>query len=592
MRDRQRSRATLSSSALRVISAVRRHVPRLETLPLVSPMAGSIRGGVRVVEAAAYRRWLSHVEPSAEQVRSFARSPLNGAPLVSIVMPVYKPDPAVLLEAVDSVKAQTHGHWQLCLCNDGSPDPALVELLDSVAASDDRIKAVHRPENGGISAATNDAIASADGEFVAFMDQDDVLAPWALHFVATAIARHPRARLLYSDEDKLDDRGRRIHPHFKPDWDPFLLETNNYVCHLLVIHRALVDAVGGLRSRFDGAQDYDLVLRCSATLDEDEIVHIPAILYHWRALEGSTAADAEAKPYAHVAGKLALVSYFGDRVSEVLDGPSPFRYSPRFRPTPSDTTISLIVWGEGATSPEVVAASVPEGWQPAEILTPPARSAGEPLSDWLASAIESATGQAVLFASKQLRLRSLLDVPTLVARLDRNEPVGAVGPKIIDQRGNIDYPDVAIPRTLAATIRRSRFEKTAHGYGGRLQLSHAVEALSLSCLLVRRDALIDLELRAPLDNDAAMARAIGMHLRSKGLRSVYEPLAEVQLGTTPSSRDAEHAHAHAHAHVRTVDTPLVERHRYYPSAFSRDRADYSIAMSAPRYLRWLAGPVE
>ena len=146
----------------------------------------------------------------------------------------------------------------------------------------------------------------ATGDFVAFLDHDDVLAPDALLAVADALTRHLHARLLYSDEDKLDENGERAEPHFKSSWNPDLLTSQNYIGHLLVIERALVDRVGRMRPGFEGGQDFDLILRCVERLCATEIVHIPAILYHWRKTPGSTALNIGEKHYAHEAGVRAV----------------------------------------------------------------------------------------------------------------------------------------------------------------------------------------------------------------------------------------------------------------------------------------------
>ena len=155
---------------------------------------------------------------------------------------------------------------------------------------------VRRDDNGGIAAATNTAIGEAGFEWLVFMDHDDTLAPWALLHVALAIARRPGAQLLYSDEDKLDERGRLFMPYFKSDFDPLLLLGQNYVCHLTTVRRDLVARLGGLRSEFDGSQDWDLVLRVAEAVDRADIVHIPLVLYHWRSHRDSTSKTSGPSP--------------------------------------------------------------------------------------------------------------------------------------------------------------------------------------------------------------------------------------------------------------------------------------------------------
>ncbi|OWK45273.1 glycosyltransferase [Fimbriiglobus ruber] len=224
-------------------------------------------------------------------------------PTFSILCPVYNVDPKWLRAAVGSVLAQAYPHWELCLADDASTDPATRAALDQLPR-DPRIKLVRRPENGHICAATNSAADLATGEFVALMDNDDELAPHALFAVAEFLQSHPDADLIYSDEDKIDAAGHRCDPQFKPDWSPELLLSYNYVNHFTVVRRTVFEKVGRFRAGYEGSQDHDLLLR--ATERTDRVHHVPQILYHWRALDTSTAAAAGVKTYVHTAGRQAV----------------------------------------------------------------------------------------------------------------------------------------------------------------------------------------------------------------------------------------------------------------------------------------------
>jgi GT2 family glycosyltransferase len=218
-------------------------------------------------------------------------------------MPVYNTPPALLRAAVESVRAQIYRRWELCIGNDGSDNDDTLGVLDDLR-SDARIKVVDRRQQGGISAATNSALSVAVGDYVAFLDHDDVLKPHALVQMARWIGADPALDVVYSDEDILGADGRLKDVHLKPDWSPDQMMAQNYVCHLTVARRQLVQEVGGLRSEFDGSQDYDLLLRLSERTDR--IGHVPEPLYSWRAAPGSFAADLDSKPYAVVAGQRAL----------------------------------------------------------------------------------------------------------------------------------------------------------------------------------------------------------------------------------------------------------------------------------------------
>lgn len=224
-------------------------------------------------------------------------------PLFSILMPVYNVDPRWLKEAIASVQQQVYPHWELCLADDKSTRPDLIRYLDNLP-SDPRIKLVRRAENGHICRATNSAAELATGEFVCLLDNDDELAPHALFAVTERLQQQPLADLIYSDEDKINERGRRYDPQFKPDWSPELLLSYNYINHFTVMRRSVFETAGRFRPGYEGSQDHDLLLR--ATELTDRIQHVPQILYHWRALPESTASSAGVKPIVHTSGRRAV----------------------------------------------------------------------------------------------------------------------------------------------------------------------------------------------------------------------------------------------------------------------------------------------
>jgi O-antigen biosynthesis protein len=253
-----------------------------------------------------YNEWRSRHEPSGEaldRMRHENRS-WTSRPLVSIIMPTYNPDRDWLQPAIDSVLAQAYENWELCIADDASTAPDVGRILAQYAASDARIKVVRRTENGGIAAASASALSIASGDFVALLDHDDLLRPHALHRVVEVILTDPHIDVVYSDEDILQEDGTYGKPFFKPDWSPDLLLSTNYICHLLVLRRRLVERVGGFRPGFDGAQDHDLVLR--ATEKARGVGHVPDILYAWRQVPGSVALAEDAKMYAYEAGQRAV----------------------------------------------------------------------------------------------------------------------------------------------------------------------------------------------------------------------------------------------------------------------------------------------
>jgi glycosyltransferase involved in cell wall biosynthesis len=227
-------------------------------------------------------------------------------PLISVVMPCYNPNPQLLKEAILSVQQQLYENWELCIADDCSTDPAVRQTLAAFAAQDTRIKVVFRKTNGHICLASNSALELVTGQWVVLMDHNDTLHKHALAWIVRTINDKPEAQLIYSDEDKIDLSGKRSDPNFKPDWNLDLFYGYNLCSHLGVFRHHLIQKVGGFRPGFEGSQDYDLVLRIIEHIDHRHIVHIPQILYHWRIHPKSTASDAEAKPYAALAGVKAL----------------------------------------------------------------------------------------------------------------------------------------------------------------------------------------------------------------------------------------------------------------------------------------------
>lgn len=230
------------------------------------------------------------------------------APRFSILTPVFDTPADVLAAMLKSVRKQRFGDWELCLVDDRSSEPHVREMLAQAQASDPRIRVLERAENGGIVAASNDALALAEGEFVALLDHDDTLHPDALAHVHEALAASPEADYVYTDEDKIDRAGRHQAPFFKPDWAPERMRTQMYTCHLSVLRRSLVEQVGGFDPEFEGSQDWDLILK--VTERARKVLHVPRVLYHWRTLETSTAGGGEeAKPWAFEAGTRAIQAH-------------------------------------------------------------------------------------------------------------------------------------------------------------------------------------------------------------------------------------------------------------------------------------------
>lgn len=255
-----------------------------------------------------YEEWYRNHRPSMEEYQKQREHEFDYQPLISILVPVYHTPEEFLKQMIQSVRKQTYGNWELCVANADPADRRTAEILAVAASKDPRIKITDVPENEGIAQNTNAALKIAAGEYVGLLDHDDLLTPDALFEVVKAVNEQGRPEALYSDEDKVTtDLSEHFQPHMKPDFNKDLLRSNNYITHFFVASKNLADRVGGFDGAYNGAQDYDFILRC--TEQAEGIVHIPRILYHWRVHKASTADNPASKMYAFDAGKRAIEAH-------------------------------------------------------------------------------------------------------------------------------------------------------------------------------------------------------------------------------------------------------------------------------------------
>lgn len=491
-------------------------------------------------------------------------------PRFSVVTPVYDPPAPVLRAMLRSVSEQTFGDWQHCLVDDRSTSPHVRDILDDAAASDPRVRVAYRSDNGGIVAASNDALAMATGEFVALLDHDDELAPHALAAMDEAITARPDVDYLYSDEDKIDEAGRRHSAFFKPAWSPERFRTQMYTCHLSVLRRALVEEVGGFRAEFDGSQDWDLILR--VTERARQVVHLPDLLYHWRTLDTSAAGGEAAKPWAFAAGTRAVQAHC-DRtgveavVHHDLDHAGIYHLSPRLRETP---LVSIVV-PTGAAERDVRGENT---LLVARCLESIVRSSSygafeivcvvdDAVDEQTRAMLRAIAGDRLTFVhcsgpfnfSERINrgvLRSsgehilLLNDDVEVVTADwlermvmysRVPAVGAVGAKLLFGDGGIQHVGVIFDEEGPGHAFR-RFAGDHGGYFNMLLAANNYQAVTGACLMTRRavfDEVGGLSTSLPLNfNDIDYC----LKLRHRGLRSVVDP-DTVLLHHESSSRRAE-----------------------------------------------------
>ncbi len=454
-----------------------------------------------------YRRWIARFEPKAADLAKQRGHKFSRSPKVSIVVPVFNPPGKYLEAMIQSVTAQTYPNWELCLA-DASPAAHVRPILEKFAAADSRVKVEFLPENRGIAGNTNAAVAMATGDYVAFADHDDTLAPFALFEVLSAINADPAVDFLYSDEDKLDSAGERVEPNFKPDWSPETIRSRNYVCHLTVMKRSLVEAVGAFRPGFDGAQDYDLVLRASERAAK--ITHLPHVLYHWRMHEQSTASNKGSKTYAFENGKKAIAEHLA-RVGidgSVHDGPTLGTYQVIYhlRTQPLVSVIvpnkdhpemlarcvdslakssyanyELIVVENGSTKPDTFALYQQIRQQPhARVLEWQKPFNYAAVNNFAAS---EARGEYVLFLNNDIESINPDWLESLVKQAAQ-PGVGAVGAKLYYADDTIQHAGIVVGMGGVAGHAHLNFPRQAPGHMQRLTYTQNVAAVTGACLLM------------------------------------------------------------------------------------------------------------
>lgn len=526
----------------------------------------------------SYAAWVKQFDTIGARERIAFRRDLRSLrrhPLISIVMPVYNPDLGYLSSAIDSVRSQIYQRWELCIADDASTDASVARLLKQYALADSRIKVTFRERNGHIAACSNSALELATGEWVALLDQDDLLSEYALAVVAATIGEHPEAGLIYSDEDKIDLSGARCCPFFKPDWNPELLLGQNYISHLGIYRHALLREIGGFREGYEGSQDYDLALRCVEKLEPNEIKHIPRILYHWRMAEGSAAAAAEAKSYAPEAARRALTDHLrrtkiaGAVVAcpenrewyrVVYDLRPPFPLVSVIIPTRNQlallqrcvmtvrektnyTPIEIVIVDNGSTDPETHAFLRDLAQAPSvQILTDP----GEfNFSRLINRGVRVARGEILALVNNDIETEKSSWLREMVSHAIRPE-VGAVGARLWYPDGTLQHAGVVLGLHGVASHAFQRFPAQPVSPMNRtFVLSQNYSAVTAACMVLRKTIFDDLggfDENLPNNfNDVEFC----LRLRARGWQVIWTPYADlIHHESASRGRDfgsAEHA---------------------------------------------------
>lgn len=510
-----------------------------------------------------YDRVWQRIRPDGAELARQRSTPVS-AGLISVLVPVYNTDPAMLAALVDSLLAQTYPDWELCLFDDCSPSAATQEALRCAAGRDERIRTARGERNQGISGSSNGAAAMAQGEWLLLLDHDDLLPPDALYRFAQVIAAQ-QPDLIYGDEDKLTEDGR-IHtePHFKPDFCPDNLRSGNYICHPMAMRRTLFQQAGGFRTAFNGSQDHDLTLRCAELTDR--IVHIPRVLYHWRTV-GASVSHAQLQKCIDAAA--AAVQEHMSRIGwpgtvEQQEGMLRLRYEVKGSPR---ITVILLDEGRGTAACRAALERACDctgvQWLTADVSRRRFAAMNE--------AVRRAEGDVLLFLDASVTVQTP-DFLTELLMYAQRDDVGAVTPALWNRRGCITHGGFALGMEGAAVCREQGLPRRAGGWHLLMRQSHNVSAVSGACLMLRRDHWQPLE--------EAYVSGLGMidwclRLQQAGLRHVFTPHAgglctHRDLLLTGRTRHAEDLRRLREAHGEPLPDPCHHR------MFSRRRANGSL----------------
>ena len=508
------------------------------------------------------RVWRGMRTPESELEAQRQSPPAAG--LISVLIPVYNTEPALLRALAASLQAQTYPDWEACLYDDCSTRAETLSALDEIGALDGRLHVHHGERNQGISGSTNSAAALAAGEWLALCDHDDLLEPDALWQVARVIAQE-QPDLIYSDEDKVTENGRwHTDPHFKPDFCPDNLRAGNYICHLMVVRKALFKQVGGLRGAFNGSQDHDLALRCTEVTRR--VAHIPRVLYHWRTVRSSVSHQnlmrcVEASRRA-VEEHMARIGWPGQ--AEIQRGNLRLRYE--IKGAPSVDVFVMAAAGQNAQACADMLAA--DSWPDKQVSV---ISAGQ--DDRYAAmnrAAASSLADMLLFVDASVTDASDGLIEELMMYAQRDD-VGAVTPRLLSRRGRITHGGFAVGMEGLAQCREQNLPSHANGWHLLMQTSHNVAAVSAACVMIRRDHFI------PFDEgyrEGLGAVDWSLSLIQRGLRHVFTPHGQgvCESGALLLTGRARHEADAARFAARWpgVQDPC------YSALFSRKKANYRL----------------
>ncbi len=561
-------------------------------------------------QQADYMVWRKRYEPTEEALELQRRNVFLNQPLISIVVPLYKTDEKYLRELVASIQKQTYRNWELCF-SDGSGDHSpLTGVLSELQSKEPRIHVVSELRPLGISENTNMALTIAEGEYIVFCDHDDLLPPYALYELVKKINEEPEADLFYSDEDKVSmDSKTFFEPHFKPDYNVDLLCSMNYFCHLVMVKRSLRETVGYLNSDFDGAQDYDFVLRCAEKASR--ICHIPMVLYHWRSHSGSTAENPESKRWAFEAGMRAVQAHF-DRIgvkANVFMGEYPGLYRTEYILPEEKPLISIIIPScDHIDDLDKCVTSLYERstYRNFEIIVVENNSRQEEtfayyekmkaehsnfhVAKWQSEfnysklnnfGVEYAMGDYLLLLNNDTELLAPDALEQLVGPLMREE-TGIVGARLYYPDDTIQHAGVIIGYGGIAGHAFIGAHRGENGYFSRIICEQDLSAVTAACMMVKRSVYEEVGGFDPTLRVAFNDIDFCLKVRKAGYLVVYNPYAELyhyeskSRGAEDTPEKIARFNDEADEFLRRWPEILKDGDPYYNPNLSLDRCDFAL----------------
>ena len=559
----------------------------------------------------SYGSWIERYEKpnwwQEAQIRRKAQA-LDYRPLFSVLLPTYNTPGKWLSAAIESVRRQSYTNWELCISDDASSKAEVGQILRRYARRDRRIKVHYREINGHISASSNSALAMASGEFVALLDHDDEFAPHALYAVALELNRCRDFDMIYSDEDKIDEHGWRFDPYFKSDWNPDLLTAQNCVSHLGVFRTARLREVGGFREGLEGCQDWDVALRVTEGIPASRVCHIPRVLYHWRAIPGSTALSLDEKSYVDESAKKMLMDHF-DRLGQetviapVEGGHWGVKYRLRKKPL---VTIIIPTRNQVALLRRCIESIVTRtDYSPYELLVIDNQSTEKSAKTYLKelgrsgtqvlpyakpfnySAInnfagQKARGEVICFLNNDMEVIApnwLEDMVSHAARPD----IGAVGAKLLFPDGSLQHTGIVLGLGGPAGHVLYKFNGNTGGYYNRARLLCNYTAVTAACMVLRKSVFqeaggFDDEHLPVSYNDVDLC----IRIQQLGYRNLYMPFAQFYHHES-ASRGADNVEQNRDRALSEIEYMwnrwgqlLLHDPGYNPN-LSLEREDYSFA---------------